>query len=121
MEAFWRETIIDAVISAEWTANIGQRPAKPRIAHLFAEMATRCGPVAGPTIEYAFPLTQTNIAEATGMSAVHVNRSIQALRAEKLLFFEKGIVHIPDWKNLVDAAGFDDRYLSFDQPLRLLA
>ena len=121
MEAFWRETIIDAAISFEWTVNVGQRQAKSRIAHLFAELAVRTDRVAGNSFDYAFPGTQTHISEATGMSTVHVNRSLQSLKAEGVLEVVKGQVNVLSWDGLVAVGEFDDRYLSYGEPQRLLA
>ena len=119
-EAMWRETIIDSIISMEWTANIGQRQAKARLTHLFAEIAVRSGAVTGNSFEYRFPVTQENLAEASGMTPVHVNRTMQALRADRLLTLNAGLVHVFDWKALVAAAEFDDGYLRYDDPQRLL-
>jgi CRP-like cAMP-binding protein len=119
-EALWRETIIDSIIAMEWTANIGQRQAKARLAHLFAEMAVRLGAVTSNSFEYRFPATQENLAEATGMTPVHVNRTLQALRAEGVLDLNSGMAHIRDWRRLVEVAGFDDGYLRYEDPQRLL-
>jgi len=119
-EALWRETIIDSIIAMEWTANIGQRQAKGRLAHLFAEMAVRSGANNSNSFEYRFPVTQENLAEATGMTPVHVNRTLQALRADGVLELNGGVASVRDWKGLVEVAEFDDGYLTYDQPQRLL-
>jgi CRP-like cAMP-binding protein len=119
-EALWRETIIDSIIAMEWTANIGRRQAKARLSHLFCEMAVRLGVATSNSFDYRFPVTQENLAEATGMTPVHVNRTLQALRAEQLLDFNGGVVSIRDWSGLVQVAEFDDGYLRHDNPARLL-
>ena len=121
MEAFWRETVIDAAISTQWVTNIGQREAKARIAHLLAEMAVRRRAVIANTFDFSFPATQIDLADATGLSPVHVNRSLQALRAEQVMDVGKGRVYVRDWQKLVAVAEFDDRYLFFgNEPQRLL-
>lgn len=120
VEALWRETIIDSIIAMEWTANVGQRQAKSRLAHLFAEMAVRFGRVTANRFRYQLPMTQENLAEATGMTPVHVNRTLQALRANNLLDLSGGWVEVQNWSGLVALAEFDDSYLKHDRPLRLL-
>ena len=119
MEALWREAILDTNIAMEWMANIGQRQAKARLAHLFAEMAVRTHSVATNEFNYSFPLTQSDLGEATGLSTVHINRSLQSLRAEKVLDFCKGRVTVRDWALLVRIADFDSAYMSA-QPQRLM-
>lgn len=120
VEALWRETIMDSIIAMEWTANVGQREAKARLAHLFAEMAVRLGAVTSNSFDYRFPATQENLAEATGMTPVHVNRTLQALRAEGVLDLNARVVYIRDWRQLVEVAEFDDGYLRYENPQRLL-
>jgi transcription initiation factor IIE alpha subunit len=61
-----------------------------------------------------FPVTQTVMAEAVGLSIVHVNRTLQELRDANLLTFENGRLEILDWKKLVRLAGFDPTYLHLD-------
>jgi len=81
--AFWRHTLIDAAIFREWVANLGQRSAPTRIAHLLCEFFERCkavGLVRNDTID--FPITQAEIGDAMGMSGVHVNRSLKELRSK---------------------------------------
>jgi CRP-like cAMP-binding protein len=111
-ERLWRETLIDAAIFREWITNVGSRDAYTRIAHLICEFFVRLRSVGltnGTT--FNFPLTQTEIADATGLSTVHVNRSIQQIRADGLLSIERGICTIPDFGRLKDAAMFDPNYL----------
>ena len=74
--AFWRMTLIDAAIFREWVANIGSRQAFGRVAHLLCEMVVRLNAVGladGRVCE--LPITQTELADATGLSTVHVNRT----------------------------------------------
>ncbi len=58
-----------------------------------------------------FPLTQTDIADATGLTAVHVNRTLQELRRDDLIVIERRQLTIPDIHRLMDAAMFNPNYL----------
>lgn len=115
-EAFWRDCAIDAAIVAEWMINIGRRTARTRIAHLLCETAVRLG-VAPATGEISFPLTltQVQLADATALTPVHVNRTLQALGRQGLGFLNgRGSPRsfiIPNWNALADAAEFDLSYL----------
>jgi hypothetical protein len=60
---------------------------------------------------FEFPITQGEIGDATGLSTVHVNRSIMALRAHNLIILEKGRCTIADLSRLEEAAMFDPTYL----------
>lgn len=110
--ALWRETLIDAAIFREWITNVGQRPAPSRIAHLMCEFVTRfrvVGLADGDTIQ--FPITQSEIGDATGLSNVHVNRSIQALRKQGLISLKDGTLTVLDWDGLRHLGDFDPIYL----------
>jgi CRP-like cAMP-binding protein len=110
--AFWRDTLIDAALFREWIVNLGSRDAYTRIGHLICEVFMKLKAV-GLTDgnSFDFPITQGEIADATGLSTVHVNRSIMALRADGLIILEKGRCTIPDLKRLKEAALFDPTYL----------
>jgi len=110
--AFWRETLIDAATFREWIVNVGSRDAYSRIAHLICEVFLKLK-VVGLTNgnSFGFPITQGEIGDATGLSTVHVNRSIQKLRSEGLIILEKGRCTIPDLPRLEEAARFDPLYL----------
>jgi CRP-like cAMP-binding protein len=110
--AFWRETLVDASIYREWLLSIGQRDAYARVAHLLCELYMRLKAV-GLVDENTFdlPTTQEKLGDALGISAVHVSRTFQALRADGLLQNKKGQVTILDWKKLKIAGEFDPLYL----------
>jgi len=111
-DKFWRDTLIDAAIFREWIVNVGSREAPSRIAHILCEVFLKLQAVGltnGNSFE--FPITQGEIGDATGLSTVHVNRSIQKLRADKLISIEKGRCTIWDWERLKRAATFDPTYL----------
>ncbi len=125
-EAFWRDCMVDAAILSEWVVNVGRRDARTRVAHLICEMATRLGVTANRNdIVFDFPVTQTQLAEATALTAVHVNRTLQGLRADGLVEWHQGLVRLPRWDALAEIAEFDPAYLQSDvrpeQRLRIVA
>ena len=107
----WRETLIDAAVYREWIV-MRDRPAYPRIAHLFCELFLRMQAI-GLTNNNAcdLPLTQSQMGDALGLSNVHVNRTLQELRAEGLIVLEGGTLTILDWDGLKEAGEFDPLYL----------
>ena len=111
--ALWGDTLLDAAIYREWVANVGRRPAYGRIAHLFCEICFRLQSV-GLSHDHTLdlPLTQTDIGDATGLSVVHVNRTIRELREEGLIRVSNGhVVQLLDWDRLTEVAEFDPAYL----------
>ena len=120
-QALWWEELVTNSIQREWTLNIGQRTAYERIAHLIAEMFLRLKSVKltqGDSCD--FPITQTDIADATGLTAVHVNRTLQELRRDGLIILERKRLQIPDLQRLMDAAMFNPNYLHLDHEGRHL-
>jgi len=113
--AFWHETLVDASIFREWLLNVGQREGYSRIAHIICELALRLeavGLVEATTFE--MPITQAELADATGMTPVHVNRVLQALRSDGLIRTNKRKITIPDWQKLQEAGEFDPLYLHLE-------
>ncbi len=108
---FWDE-LVTVSIQREWTLNLGQRTAYERIAHLLCELFIRLRTV-GLTDGNSchFPLTQVDIADASGLTAVHVNRTLQELRRDGLIELQAKRLAIPDLKALQNAAMFNDNYL----------
>jgi CRP-like cAMP-binding protein len=110
--ALWTETLIGASIVREWVVNVGRRDSRARIAHLLCEIAFRLH--AGDARDgesFDFPVTQEQLADATGLTPVHTNRMLQALRREGMIQLTNGCLGILDWKALCAAAEFDDLYL----------
>jgi CRP-like cAMP-binding protein len=115
-DAFWRETLIDAAVFREWILNLGRREAYGRMAHLLCEFYVRLRAVGltnGDACE--MPLTQAELADATGLSAVHVNRTLQELRGEGLITLRNGSLTVLDWNRLREAGEFDPTYLHLRQ------
>lgn len=110
--ALWRDCMVDAAILAEWVMNVGRRDARERVAHLLCEMAIRLGAIdQGEGVAFDLPITQTHLADATSLTAVHVNRTLQSLRGDGLIDWKSGRVHVHKWRELVDVAQFDSTYL----------
>ena len=110
--ALWWQELVSKSIHREWIVNVGQRSARERIAHLLCEMFLRLESV-GLTQGFScdFPPTQTDIADATGLTPVHVNRSLQELRRCGLIELERQKLTIPDMSALQKAAVFNPAYL----------
>jgi len=109
---FWRETLIDAAIFREWVTNLGSRDALSRTAHVICELATRLATV-GLVRDGVFsvPFTQQQMADATGLSVVHTNRTIQELRRRNLIAWGSRVIAIFDRRELDEVADFDAAYL----------
>jgi CRP-like cAMP-binding protein len=118
--ALWVDTLISASIFREWVLNVGRRDARTRVAHLLCEFAVRLT-VAGLAEEddYELPMTQEQLADATGLTSVHVNRTLRGLSDEGLIERSGRSFRIPSWEALRRAADFDETYLHLDQESRL--
>ena len=113
--ALWRENLIDAAIFREWMLNIGRREAYNRIAHLFCEMLVRLRAV-GLAEDHTcdFPITQSEFADAFGITPVHVNRVLKQMRADGLIELKGTQLRIPDWDRLKEVGEFNPRYLHLE-------
>ncbi len=136
--ALWRTTLVDASIGREWTVSVGQRPAVGRLAHLFCEVLMRMeaaglaeapsgappgappGRLSGASSggACAFPVTQGDLSEATGLSVVHLNRTLQELRQAGLVSFDAGRLVVRDWEGLAERGDFTPDYLHLEQQSR---
>ena len=111
-EALWRETLVDAAIFREWIVNVGRRAANQRMAHFILEMRRRLELVGlAQDGEFELPMTQTDLADTLGLTPVHVNRVMKALRTGGLLEFRKYVVRLGDAEALMRLGDFDDLYL----------
>jgi CRP-like cAMP-binding protein len=111
-EAFLCETLVNNAIQREWAINLGRRVAFERVAHLFCEIIERLRPVG--MVEgnsCVMPVTQMDLADATGLSVVHLNRTVQELRASGLIVLRDRTLTITDLDALKDAALFSPSYL----------
>jgi CRP-like cAMP-binding protein len=111
-EVFWRATLIDAALVREWMLNTGRRDAYARMAHLFCELITRLGAVGlAPDRTFEMPMTQPELADALGITPVHVNRTIRDLKTAGLITLRSRRLTVHDWDGLMSAAEFDPTYL----------
>ncbi|KRS12698.1 Crp/Fnr family transcriptional regulator [Roseovarius atlanticus] len=108
----------DEAMVVEHLVGIGRRDADARMAHFLLEIGSRLALVAmGNKEGYACPLTQYHLADALGLSAIHVNRILRQLREAGLMTFRKGHVTFDDYEGLVKLAEFDPAYLDQTGPL----
>lgn len=113
---YWLMTNIDAAIHREWTVSLGRRSALGRMAHLFCEIRERLRVVGSAQDDsYEFPLTQQELGECLGLTAVHVNRTLQELRRRKLIELENRRARILDLPRLKAAGDFDPYYLYLEK------
>ena len=119
--AFWWESLVNAAIQREWTMSLGQRTAAERMSHLLCEIFLRLR-LAGLTREEScdFPLTQSDLADATGLSKVHVNRTLQELRSAELIVLKGKSLTIPNLERLMNEGLFNANYLHMNREGRQL-
>lgn len=120
LRALWRATLIDEAVMRAWIANIGRRVAIERIAHLFCELHARLALIGLVTDgQFALPVTQEDIADAMGLTSVHVNRVLKVLRTQDLVRVTDGELEILDVAALRELCGFDATYLHPEQLARV--
>ena len=115
-DALWYDTLVDGSIHREWVANVGRRDGSTRIAHLLCEFALKLEAVhLGEQLNYELPMTQDQLADATGLTSVHVNRVLQSLANDGLIerVTPKSVL-IGDWTKLAAAGDFRRDYLHLD-------
>ena len=105
-------SLVDESISREWLANMGRRSPGKRIGHLLCEMLTRLRAVnLADDDRFAFPITQADLGDTVGLSTVHVNRTVQELKAKKLIATKRWLVEVLDVPALTAFSDFDPAYL----------
>jgi CRP-like cAMP-binding protein len=114
--AFWWAALVDQAVLREWIVNVGRRDAQQAIGHLMCELYVRMRNV-GLVTDHSFelPLTQEEIADALGLTPVHVNRVLQRMRSEGLLSFRRGSLTIHEYAKLEKASGFSAAYLHIEK------
>src|SRR5689334_93186 len=116
-QAFWVYSAVDAAVLSRWAANLGRREAKIRMAHLLCELGLRMESSGqGDRTDFLLELTQTQLGDALGLTPVHVNRTLKALKAVGAVEIEGRIFRIPDWPRLAAIAEFDPEYLQIEPP-----
>jgi CRP-like cAMP-binding protein len=115
-EAFWRDCVADGSIFSEWVVNVGRRDALSRLAHVFCEMGIRSERAGqGSRKSYPLPITQPDLADATGLTSVHVNRMMKELRTQSVLDLRLGTVTVHDWEQLATIGDFDAGFMLLDK------
>jgi CRP-like cAMP-binding protein len=108
----WYDTLVDGSIFREWIANIARRDSPARVAHLLCEFGLKLEAIGlSDRLSYELPMTQEQLADATGMTPVHMNRTLKYLEAQGLIARAKKYVAIADWKRLEDVGGFTSGYM----------
>lgn len=109
----WLDTLVHGSIHRAWIVAMGRRSKASHLAHILCELYVRLG-VVRRTNSWSFhlPLSQSEMADVLGLSLVHMNRVIQALRREGLISWNNQTITILDWERLKEVAEFDPTYLS---------
>jgi CRP-like cAMP-binding protein len=113
--AFWRETLVDASIFREWMMNLGRREGYQRMAHVLCELLVRLRAV-DLVDDYTcdLPITQTEFADAAGLTTVHVNRMFKELRDDGLIELKGDRLKVLAWDKLREAGEFEPAYLHLE-------
>lgn len=111
------DALVSVAVQREWTVDLGQRSAMERMCHLFCELFLRLR-IVGLTDgdACAWPITQVDLAEAMGMSSVHVNRTLQEMRATGLVNLRNRRLAVPDLDALMTKGLFNAGYLHLGGP-----
>ena len=115
LQALYWDTLVATAIQREWALNLGQRSALERVAHLICEVFVRlrvAGLATGRRCEW--PITQVALAEATGLTPVHVSRTLQSLTGQGLIEMDRRSLRIPDPDALMEVGLFTANYLHLD-------
>ncbi|ASJ72250.1 Crp/Fnr family transcriptional regulator [Granulosicoccus antarcticus] len=108
----------DEAMVVEHLVDIGRRNAAERMAHFLLELGARLSLVGlGSKAGYACPLSQYLLADALGLSSIHVNRVLRKLRETGMLTFREGYVAFDNYEQLIEFAEFDPVYLDQAGPL----
>ena len=116
-KAMWIDTLVDASVFREWIANVGRRDARTRVAHILCEFSLRLKLAGlGEHTGYEMPMTQEQLGDATGLTSVHINRTLKGLEADQLITraTPRSII-IGDWRKLAEAGDFNSAYLHLHQ------
>ncbi len=113
----WRDTLIDAGIFREWLMSLGRRSAFEHVAHLFCELYLKLQAV-GLAGDYRcpMPITQADLADALGLTPIHLNRVLQEMRGQTLITLRKRMLVIEAWDELLRISEFDPTYLRLKRP-----
>ena len=112
--AMWVDTLVDSSIFREWVVNVGRRDARTRVCHILCEFSLRLEEAGlAENHRYELPMTQEQLADAVGLTSVHVNRVLRQLGEEGLISRNKRSIVIEDWARMRDVGDFNARYLHY--------
>lgn len=112
LRALWWDSLLTASIQREWLVSVGQRNAVEALAHLACELFLRLKMVGlAENGLCRFPLTQSDIGDALGMTQPHVSRTIKELNASGLATIQRGTLRVNDLQGLHKLAMFNPNYL----------
>lgn len=113
--AFWRDTLIDSGIFREWLVSMGRRSAFEHVAHLFCELYLKLQAVGlAGNFRCPLPMTQTDLADALGLTPVHINRVLKEMRGQTLITLRSNALVIEAWDELLRVSEFDSTYLQLE-------
>jgi CRP-like cAMP-binding protein len=108
---FWSAAYEGAILG-EHLIDTARRSAYERVSHLLLELFVRLNRVQlTDEMTFSIPLTQELIADALGLTTVHVNRTLRALREDKLIAKDGRFVTILDFEALSLLSDFENSYL----------
>ncbi|GAA3901613.1 hypothetical protein GCM10022276_20450 [Sphingomonas limnosediminicola] len=111
--ALIRLALSEQSILREWLTCTGRRDKRQHLAHLLCELHQRLRQVGlADGDEFDFPLTQSQLADATGMTPIYVNRLLQGLRDKGILSLEQHYLSIHEPRRLREIGGFSGSYLA---------
>ncbi|MBA9064420.1 CRP-like cAMP-binding protein [Methylobacterium fujisawaense] len=112
---FWRDTLIDSGIFREWLVSMGRRSAFEHVAHLFCELYLKLQAVGlAGNFRCPLPMTQTDLADALGLTPVHINRVLKEMRGQTLITLRSNALVIEAWDELLRVSEFDSTYLQLE-------
>ncbi|WOI52911.1 Crp/Fnr family transcriptional regulator [Parvularcula sp. LCG005] len=110
--AFWWASVQEESILREQIVRIGRRSARERIGHLLLELQRRLNGANGEEMDdVELPITRVDLADALGLTPVHVSRTLSAMRRAGLIDIVRSRIAITDGDRLARLAHFDTDYL----------
>jgi CRP-like cAMP-binding protein len=98
---------LDDILTYDQITRLGCQTAYERVAHFLLEMQHRAQMAGlGDRQRFPMPLTQEMLADALGLSIVHINRTLQQLRQRKLIELRSGVAVLLDRDALISLADF---------------
>lgn len=113
----WRETVVENAVAREWINNIGRRSARARLAHLICELLSRYRALDLATDTLPMAVTEIELGDSQGLSAVHVNRVMKELKRAKLVVMSGNLIRVVDFERLKFAGDFDPTYLHLSEQI----